>query len=309
MRRDADEVHHAEIAPLPAGDYRLRVDAVGDSAGLADPVHGLVCVIDDAEPDVDPSIDRVTTYALLVGIDAYEPPVNPLFGCRNDIAALGAYLEGRSDGNLDVQHVARRRGDEGRRGRRVPCPPRPGGGGRCRPVRLRRSRQRGTGATGDRPPRADGTDPDADVPRLQPPRGRAAAARPGRQGAQPAARRGRGQRPARRRHPRLLPLRRRHPRPVRPDTGLDARRRQRRAGLARPRRGGRHAAALDGVRARRAGRSWSAPRPPHVALAACRSYETAKEHRVGEATRGCVLRGPRRCPRRARHAHRRTARC
>ncbi len=56
MRRDADEVHHAEIAPLPAGDYRLRVDAVGDSAGLADPVHGLVCVIDDAEPDVDPSI-------------------------------------------------------------------------------------------------------------------------------------------------------------------------------------------------------------------------------------------------------------
>ncbi len=44
MRRDADEVHHAEIAPLPAGDYRLRVEGVGDSAGLADPVHGLVCV-------------------------------------------------------------------------------------------------------------------------------------------------------------------------------------------------------------------------------------------------------------------------
>ncbi len=45
----------------------------------------------------------MTTYALLVGIDAYEPPANPLFGCRNDIAALGAYLEGRSDGDLDVQ--------------------------------------------------------------------------------------------------------------------------------------------------------------------------------------------------------------
>ena len=56
LRRDADEVHHAEIAPLPAGDYRLRVEGVGDSAGLADPVHGLVCVVDDAEPDVDPSI-------------------------------------------------------------------------------------------------------------------------------------------------------------------------------------------------------------------------------------------------------------
>jgi hypothetical protein len=54
MRRDADEIHHAEIPPLPAGDYRVRVDAVGDGAGLADPVHGLVCVIDDAAPDVDP---------------------------------------------------------------------------------------------------------------------------------------------------------------------------------------------------------------------------------------------------------------
>ena len=31
---------------------------------------------------------------------------------------------------------------------------------------------------------------------------------------------------------------------------------------------------------------WSAPRPIHVALAACRSDELAKEHRVGEVTRG-----------------------
>jgi hypothetical protein len=31
---------------------------------------------------------------------------------------------------------------------------------------------------------------------------------------------------------------------------------------------------------------WSAPRPPHVALAACRADELAKEHRVGEVTRG-----------------------
>ena len=31
---------------------------------------------------------------------------------------------------------------------------------------------------------------------------------------------------------------------------------------------------------------WSAPRPAHVALAACRSDELAKEHRVGEVTRG-----------------------
>ena len=31
---------------------------------------------------------------------------------------------------------------------------------------------------------------------------------------------------------------------------------------------------------------WRAPRPPHVALAACRSDETAKEHRVGDVNRG-----------------------
>ncbi|MET0145583.1 MAG: hypothetical protein ABW328_12480 [Ilumatobacteraceae bacterium] len=55
MRRDADDVHHAELAPLPTGDYRLRVEAVGDSAGLADPVHGLVCVLDDRPPDDEPA--------------------------------------------------------------------------------------------------------------------------------------------------------------------------------------------------------------------------------------------------------------
>ncbi len=32
--------------------------------------------------------------------------------------------------------------------------------------------------------------------------------------------------------------------------------------------------------------TWAAPRPPHVVLAACRSDETAKEHRIGEITRG-----------------------
>jgi pimeloyl-ACP methyl ester carboxylesterase len=53
MRRDSDEVHHAELPPLPAGDYRLRVDGAGESAGLPDPVHGLVCVIDDEAPDVE----------------------------------------------------------------------------------------------------------------------------------------------------------------------------------------------------------------------------------------------------------------
>ena len=129
-----------------------------------------------------------------------------------------------------------------------------------------------------------------------------AAARPGRQGAQPAARRGRGQRPARRRHPRLLPLRRRHPRPVRPDAGLDPGRRQRRGRLAGPRRGGRHAAALDGVRARRAGvverATATARRPRRLPLV--RDGQGAPGRR-GDAW--SVLRRPRRRPRRAGHAH------
>jgi pimeloyl-ACP methyl ester carboxylesterase len=55
MRRDSDDVHWAEFAPPPPGDYRLHVEAVGDSVGLADPVHGLVCVLDDVAPDVDPA--------------------------------------------------------------------------------------------------------------------------------------------------------------------------------------------------------------------------------------------------------------
>jgi pimeloyl-ACP methyl ester carboxylesterase len=55
MRRDRDDVHHAEVPPLPPGDYRVLVEGVGDSAGLADPVHGLVCVFDDVVPDVDPA--------------------------------------------------------------------------------------------------------------------------------------------------------------------------------------------------------------------------------------------------------------
>jgi pimeloyl-ACP methyl ester carboxylesterase len=54
LHRDADEVHAAEVAPLPPGDYRITVEGVGDSAALADPVHGLVCVLQDEPPDVDP---------------------------------------------------------------------------------------------------------------------------------------------------------------------------------------------------------------------------------------------------------------
>jgi hypothetical protein len=52
LRRDADEVHHLELPPLAPGDYRIRVEGAGTSAGMADPVHGLVSVVGD-EPDDD----------------------------------------------------------------------------------------------------------------------------------------------------------------------------------------------------------------------------------------------------------------
>jgi pimeloyl-ACP methyl ester carboxylesterase len=40
-----------ELAPLPAGCYRLDVASVGESAGTVQPVHGLFIVADDTEPD------------------------------------------------------------------------------------------------------------------------------------------------------------------------------------------------------------------------------------------------------------------
>jgi hypothetical protein len=49
LARDGDEVHTGEVPPLPAGDYRLRVEGIDASAPLADPVHSLVCVVDDVD--------------------------------------------------------------------------------------------------------------------------------------------------------------------------------------------------------------------------------------------------------------------
>ncbi len=42
-------------------------------------------------------------FALLVGIDAYLPPINRLWGCRNDIAALEQYLEARVGADLELR--------------------------------------------------------------------------------------------------------------------------------------------------------------------------------------------------------------
>jgi pimeloyl-ACP methyl ester carboxylesterase len=51
LARDSDEVHTGELPPLPVGDYRLRVEGIDLSAPLADPVHSLLCVVEDAPPD------------------------------------------------------------------------------------------------------------------------------------------------------------------------------------------------------------------------------------------------------------------
>jgi hypothetical protein len=42
-------------------------------------------------------------FALLVGIDAYLPPINPLWGCRNDIAAIEQYLQARVGPTLELR--------------------------------------------------------------------------------------------------------------------------------------------------------------------------------------------------------------
>ena len=39
-----------------------------------------------------------TIHALLVGIDAYPAPINPLSGCVNDVDTFAAYLRQRVDG-------------------------------------------------------------------------------------------------------------------------------------------------------------------------------------------------------------------
>ncbi len=45
----------------------------------------------------------MTIHALLVAIDAYVPPINPLYGCRNDMAALRTYLEARAGADLRLR--------------------------------------------------------------------------------------------------------------------------------------------------------------------------------------------------------------
>jgi hypothetical protein len=44
-----------------------------------------------------------TVYALLVGIDGYQPPIPANYGCRNDIDALATFLQARVSGRLELR--------------------------------------------------------------------------------------------------------------------------------------------------------------------------------------------------------------
>ena len=44
----------------------------------------------------------MTTFALLVAINEYAPPIRSLYGCHNDVANLEEYLRARTDGDVDV---------------------------------------------------------------------------------------------------------------------------------------------------------------------------------------------------------------
>ena len=55
--RDSDDVHTPRSRRCPPATTGSASRGSATSAGLADPVHGLVCVVDDAAPDVDPGVD------------------------------------------------------------------------------------------------------------------------------------------------------------------------------------------------------------------------------------------------------------
>ncbi len=57
LQRDSDDVHHLVLPPQPPGDYRVRVEGIGVSEGLVDPVHGLLSVVDDTLVDPDALAD------------------------------------------------------------------------------------------------------------------------------------------------------------------------------------------------------------------------------------------------------------
>lgn len=227
----------------------------------------------------------MTIYALLVGIDAYLPPINPLYGCRNDLAALETFLRARAGTDLQLLVLC---DDEAPRDAVVDAFRTHLGAAGPGDVAL--FAFFGHGSEEPAPPEIAALEPTGRLQTLL---------------LHDCGRRvdGKLRRPLADKELSLLiadvaatgahvvtildcchagggtrdPFARPRSWMPRPDD-VDPAHRDVVVELAAPR------PSTEFLRDALA--QWSAPRPPHVALAACRSDETAKEHRVGETTRG-----------------------
>ena len=94
-------------------------------------------------------------YALLVGIDAYPPPVPWLAGCRNDVTDLSAFLEGRLGERLRLVTLLDREATRQAIVDAMRTHLGQAARGRRGALLVQRTRQRGTGPEGIRGPRAD----------------------------------------------------------------------------------------------------------------------------------------------------------
>ena len=227
LARDADEVHTGELPPLPPGDYRLRVEGVGVSAPLVDPVHALLCVVDDAPTrrraadDVTPTrcssastrtsrrshrcTAAATTSPPSRRTCAPAPTASWSCGCcstprqpaTRSSPAFREHLGRAGDGDVALFAYCGHGSEEPAPAAIADLEP----SGRIQTIVLHDCGRRVDGKL--RRALADKELVAAD-------------------------RRGRGGRRPRRGDPRLLPLRRRHPRPVRPAAGVDAATRRRR---------------------------------------------------------------------------------
>ena len=121
LRRDADEVHTGELPPLagrrlpPVRRGRRRLGGAGRSG----PLGRVRRRGRRARRRGDRLTSAVAIHALLVAIDAYVAPITPLYGCRNDMAALRTYLEARAGTELRLVVMEDCRGDTRHAGRRV----------------------------------------------------------------------------------------------------------------------------------------------------------------------------------------------
>ena len=268
--RDADEVHTGELPPLPAGDYRLRVEGVDVSAPLADPVHSLrVRRRRRRRPTTSRGLTRDDLRA------ARRHRRLPAAGQRRCTAAATTSPRSRRTcgpapaSDLDLRVLLDAEATRDTVDRRVPRAPRPRPApatSPCSPTAATAARSRRRPAIADLEPTGRiqtillhdcGRRVDGKLRRALADKELGAADRRGRAptGAHVVD------------DPRLLPLRRRHPRPVRPAAGVDAAPDDVDAGRPRRRRRARRRAAVRReFLARRARRTGRRRRPPHVAL-------------------------------------------